>query len=271
MILLIQNANAQLIEPGQFVDDHVPRFNRDSIVALGISTIFIRYTDKPSSHPIYDRGKRVVMNFDSAGHLVKLTYAFPLRNRGVDTNFHYWTWQGNQLVEELEIKGAYQRKTRYFKSAKGKDGREILVKHKGEEWQTVGKEDVIRDTTKTGFSVAFATSGNEPYETEITELSNDSVKISRYFYGSRLSKTKTWTTADKHITFSERYTAETIPYRLIEYDLEGNRISKGTWCKKGECLDWDILYENGLPKAWFLINPITQDMEILEFRYLFLN
>ena len=266
LLICCLNVEAQLMVPGELIDGRYPTFHEDSIRQLGIKSITLRTTDKPSSRPIYDRGRRAIYRFDKRGRMIAFSVVFPVRNGRVDTIYHTWKYEGKKLVMERERTGSYERKVIYKDSL-----RTVKVRHGNEAWQQAGREVVKEHSTSNSKTFTISAPGQEPYETQYTTLNDQGEPTSREIWnGPRLITREVWEYGDTLTSYALFLAGEMIPDKQISYVMKGNHYDHGRWCQRAKCRDWSLLYrDDGLPKAMLIFEPVNQDMEILEFQYVF--
>lgn len=267
------HSQAQLIIPGKFIDERYPLFNDSIIAQQGLESITIRVMRKPSSRPIYDDGRRITYHFNELGRLISFQKVFPSRAGRVDTSSLTFIYRNDILQARSEKIGKYRKRISFDYINTHHIIETIKVKHGNMDWDELGKEEIIRNETRSNNQVLITELRGgvheSPYQQTITMLNADTQPIKKEtWFGSRLSSSESFEYSNNLLSSYSISNPQKGSSIKIDYDTSSLLQDEGEWCENELCKNWSIVYyETGLLKAFILMNTETQDMEIWEYRY----
>lgn len=267
------NGLSQVILPAQFIDERYPLFNDDSIARQNIERITIRIMRKPSSKPIYDDGRRIIYHFNELGRLVSFQKLYPTRLGQIDTSSNTFIYRNDIIQARSEKIGKYRKRVSIDHINTHHTIETIKVKRGAMDWDELGKEEIHRSETADEERIIETTLrggiNEKAYESRINIYDLDKRLLKKEVYhGVRIISTESLEYMDGKVSryvssnFSKGSTLE-VGYTTLSFPQD-----EGTWCENSTCQTWSIVYhDNGLPKAFILMTPESQDMEIWEYRY----
>lgn len=261
-------ASAQMLAFPQYALDGTYAFNADWIKGKGIAQITIAHSFKPSSKPIRDKGRRTVLQFDTAGRLIEKQEITVIGRLGADTSTTTILYGTNNLPEiQWTLFGNYRKKEEfgyfpngtlawYSWSSQAGNGEQQLVQQEFYQYDTLGKYIVV--TVMNDERLPFATRKREIKNGEVV-----SETVSFRHGGNRreweIHRAPADTVvvrkpgAEKHFGFADNL--------LLTEDDYNNGIHTAH-------AEW-LYVSNGLPKARLRKNISTEDIEIDQFAFLF--
>jgi hypothetical protein len=264
--------SAQTIVPGQLLEARYPTFREQTIKQHGISKVTVRMMRKPSSHTIYDDGRRLIYHFDGNGSLKGFQKVIPGDDGLGDTIGATWIRMNGQLRTRAERIGRYRRRLTYEYPSDTLLIETVNVKRGDLDWQELSTEQVrIETKEQAGQRIESHFRGGvnaKPYQRTNYIYEGEKLLREEQWLGARLRYLDTWTYESGLITSFHHRDEEQQKTFEVTYSTASELQDEGTWCENSHCRNWSMVYfDNGLPKGWIIIDPKTQDLEIWEFRY----
>jgi hypothetical protein len=266
VFFLVLAAKSQILS-NEFLLHRYPTFEAAEVAKEGIKSITIREMQKPSSRPIYDYSIRFTYFFDRQGRLIGYRKTYPGYGGRIDTNEVKRIYFQNQLAQETERMGSYQRKTVYAPLASNTQKRTISTRIGKAPWEKISLEKIEHQEIKGGFVKLIGGIRSEPYQRIVCmQNEQDNLVVRETWNGSRIQNLEMWEYSSSIPTY---YRFKDVSQNAVfEYRFPSNDSAEGSFCVKGKCKKWSIVrHENGWPKGWILMDPVSQDAEIWEFVY----
>jgi len=252
----------------EFLQNKYPTFSSEDIKEAGIRKLVIREMRKPSSRPIYDDNIRFNYFFDKEGILIGYRKTYPSLGVRVDTTSMSRIIENDELIQESEKIGRYQRRVVYQRIDSITVKQTISVKRGAGDWEEFAQEKIVTRKIKNGKAEMVGGMLSEPYQ-RIVYQNDDQKRLTSIetWNGSRVQSIETWTYVDERLlNYQFR---DLLDKKKSEYSFPMDwEKDSGVYCTSNECKDWSIVTrDDGWPKGWIFMDPKTQDMNIWEFDY----
>lgn len=198
---------------------------------------------------------------------------FPGYRGQLDTTSRRFVYGGDRLTSMEVQRGKYRKRTDYNFPNDSTVIEERWVRRGSDAWEFLDKEQYVTEERmiNDGREVTQWIGGIDakPYKSIVERRNADDLPLSReVWHGARLHLSEQWEYDGFELIGymkDQRRDGSNFEVRYPKQESED-----GSWCEQGSCKTWSRVYEdNDLPKGWIFYHSDSENMEIIEFRYIY--